>query len=150
MDELFDRPFKPKYLMTDSAGAIRNGFSKVFPEAVLLMCWYHMHAAIVKKQKMISVGNREAVIRDIRYIQYCDSEELFYIVVELFAMKWRKEESAFIEYFMMEWVRKRPDWFAGAALVWPASNSCESFNADVKKTYTLRVKLSFMFFFFVL
>lgn len=133
---------RPTHVMTDAAMAIKNGFLKAFPYLegtdFDLMCGFHMKKALLGAQ-YLKKENKARIKNDVDILEQCSNKEVFEHVLELFLSKWRTHESAFVEYFVKEWVKKNPNWFAAANLKVPnTNNAIEGFNSTLKRDHTLR------------
>lgn len=143
-----EQPIEPKFIMSDAAHAIGNGFKNTFKTTEkILMCYAHMSSCI-QKRKLNSLKNKEQIKNDITMmLQKSPAEPIFNKGIELFKQKWNDEEKEFTEYFHDEWVNKNPNWYAGACLSVPSTNnSLESFNNSLKNHQTFRKRMTIVEF----
>lgn len=72
----YQKEFNPQILISDAAGAIAKAFKETFPgdDKKIVMCWFHMKQAIVKK--LGSNEHREEVIGDIDKIHISHSQAM--------------------------------------------------------------------------
>lgn len=129
---------KPEKLLADAAWQIKNGFLMKFPEALILMCYYHVSVKVddrikkeVKDEKI-----RQELKSDFHQLQLSQNLEVFKKASELFLKKYRQYQ-AFTQYFRSEWLEKNPNWFEGASELTPSTQCAqESTHAKIKQTFT--------------
>lgn len=136
----------PRYLMSDAASQIPNGFKYTFPEVVdtdywSLMCVFHLLKAI-HAYAFNSTDHRDQIKADIKILQVSANPIVFKHAINLFLDKWRACEAKFCDYFKSEWVTKHPNWFASANLLAPNTNNpSEGINSHMKDVHTIRRRL---------
>lgn len=145
LKEIFDVDFNPKYLISDAARSIHNGFRNVYgDEACVIMCWYHMKTALTKRMESLikDKAQRIAFHGDINKLQVAKTIEIFDIAANLFVQKWSLVSKDLMTYFQEEWLTKNRYWFEAFARRTPSTNNCiESFNNIVKTFHTFRERL---------
>lgn len=126
--------YKPEVLVSDAAGAIRNGFFAAFPElenAKHVTCWFHVLKAAKAK---IDKAHRSEAVNDLHAIHMSSSEAMFKTAVALFEVKWVEILPDFCQYFKKYWVDQHSNWYEGYVDKCPATNSgIEGFNSYLKK-----------------
>lgn len=140
--EIFDKDTNVEYLISDAAGAIKNGFRKVWPNAKLITCYFHVMKN-VKEFKFDSMENREIIQKHIRQLYYSPSTEHFDAGCQLFLKECKKiKESKFATYFEKTWLSdKNKNWYHGFVNFVPKTNNAiESTNRRIKDDFDFRVK----------
>lgn len=139
---LFEIDYKPSYLMSDAAPAIHNGFSQVFDNSEILMCWAHVRINVVKQTSLLSNKKiKNEIMADLNLVQLSPDNETFKKSFELFCKKYVAEER-FLKYIKKEWIDKNGKWYEGASWFMPSTNNAlESSNRIIKDQHTLRERL---------
>ncbi|CAF1515445.1 unnamed protein product [Rotaria sordida] len=136
----FHQPYLPKFIMADGALGITSAQQKIFPNVTRLMCWFHMMQKCHSHRNLLSKQQWSQVDKEIHAVQLSFSDDVFNHGINLLMNKWRTEPSLanFCDYFNEQWVEKLRYWYEGSALNLPSTNNgCESFNATIKRQYTL-------------
>ena len=116
------------------------------------MCFFHVTQAIKPKIESLSDPEIQHSLNiDIREIQRCQSTQLFNKAIQLFNKKYSNintRVNEFIDYFNKQWVKSHPGWYEGfLGKKGPSTNNgVESLNAHIKRSKTLRKKLSLRVF----
>lgn len=87
--------FYCRYLVADAAGAIRNGFQKVFGgEAKFVMCYFHMRKNSTKKIDKLfrTESKRKDAKADIYKLHFSPDVGMFNKGVKLFEKKWKYDK----------------------------------------------------------
>lgn len=134
----------PKMLLADAAWCIKNGFAEKWPNATVLMCYFHVAVKVDERLKKDFQDEkiRKMVKEDFHLLQLAQSPEVFQKASKLFINKYEYNRS-FVEYFEKEWIKKNPNWFEGAAETTP-STQCgqESTHGKIKQTFTNNERIS--------
>lgn len=136
-------------MISDSAGAIRNAFQKVFEEETTpIMCWFHMKKnAVTKIKALVPVDQQKEAKDDINNLHIASDKRTFDMGVRLFRKKWENEVE-FMSYMDKMWLSSHQTWYSGAAEagVPLTNNSLESFNSKIKKQGTFRERMKIRVF----
>ncbi|CAF1484455.1 unnamed protein product [Adineta ricciae] len=117
------QPYYPRFVMADGAPGITAAQNKRFPNSKHFMCWFHIMQKCRVHRNLMTQSKWKEVDKEIH--DRADSSV-----------------TSFYEYFKKQWTEKLPSWYEGSALNLPSTNNgCESFNAKIKREYTLRNKL---------
>ena len=130
--------YEPKKLLADAALCIKNGFLMKWPNATVLMCYFHVSVKVDERvKKDFSDENVRKMVKDDFYLlQLATSPEVFQKASKYFIKKYAFNES-FVNYFEKEWLRKNPNWFEGAAKLTPSTQCAqESKHGKIKQTFT--------------
>lgn len=142
---MFDKDFRPEYVIADAAPQIQNAAKKVFGvEVKIVMCWYHMHKNVAAKVPtyLKEIKKQHVFLSDLDKLQVAKTPEIFDIAVELFMEKWRKESTDLIDYFETQWVLKNRFWYESFGILIPSTNNAlEAKNRIIKDEHTLRERL---------
>ncbi|KAK7601962.1 hypothetical protein V9T40_009403 [Parthenolecanium corni] len=140
--------WKPSVLLADGSEAITNGFIAAFgAPQVRLMCYFHVIKNLEKYLRPLSQNGVSLQLKeDIYLLQTCPNKKTFMQATTLFLQKWREKTDQrileFIDYFEQEWLIALPNWYEGAAIGIPSTNSgIEATNAAIKKEHILRERL---------
>lgn len=139
--DLFDHKLNFQALMSDAAGAIKNGFEAIFPYALKITCWFHVEEAI-RKRKLNDARNKDLIMKDLRILRLSSNAEIFNVGTKLFINKWSNVEKEFTKYFSDQWLSPmNMFWFAGAMQFAPTTNNClESTNDKIKTNFSFRTR----------
>ncbi|CAF4168170.1 unnamed protein product [Rotaria sordida] len=133
---------KPTALISDAAGAIKNGFTNIFGSSYnQIMCWAHMKRKVNNRVCQIDDKHiAKEIIEDIEMLQLSNSTEVFKLASTLFIKKWnmnnkQKNESIldFMNYFHNEWLKTNDGWYEGIQVYTPSTNNAlEATNRTIK------------------
>ncbi|CAF1299447.1 unnamed protein product [Rotaria sordida] len=139
---------KPTALISDAAGAIKNGFTNIFGSSYnQIMCWAHMKRKVNNRVCQIDDKHiAKEIIEDIEMLQLSNSTEVFKLASTLFIKKWnmnnkQKNESIldFMNYFHNEWLKTNDGWYEGIQVYTPSTNNAlEATNRTIKDDGTFR------------
>lgn len=140
--DIFGHDLKWEALMSDAAGAIKNGFAKVHPDALKLTCHFHVMKS-VKQRTFKDPVNKALVLENLSKLQQSPDLESFEKGAQLLISKWNKKESEFVKYMKTYWLNPANKFFFGGALVRAPStnNALEATNGRIKTDFNLRRKL---------
>lgn len=136
--------FEPKYLISDAAAAIHNAAKKVWPDILIIMCWFHMRKAVADKLPTFikDVRKQTQFLCDLDKLQVSKTDEIFHVALRLFIDKWGEVSTEFMDYFEREWVTKNPNWYEAFMKCVPSTNNAlESRNRVEKDEHTLRERM---------
>lgn len=136
-----------KNLVSDAAGAIKNGFLAVFPDTDIFTCWFHVMKSNKDKGEFKSEVNRALALKDLTDLHKAPNEQFFDLGADLLKKKWEKKAPKFVQQFEF-WLRpKNRNWYLGAAFMVPKTNNAlEAFNGRIKRDFTLHEKASISVF----
>lgn len=139
--ELFETEIHFRAFMSDAAPALKKGFAEHFPNALQLMCWFHVKKSI-KARPFKKNTHKEPFLNDITRLHLCPSVKSFDIAWKLFAKKWHSKETTVTNYIKKQWLSSYYKyWFAGAALLAPSTNNAvESTNRRIKDDFNFRTR----------
>lgn len=144
IQNIFDVDYIPDYLIGDAAAQIHNGGIAVWPNILVIMCWYHMHRAVADKvPSFLKELNEQAeFMSDLEKLQVAKTPAIFEIALQLFLDKWRNQSEELIDYFEHQWVLRNRNWFEAFAKNVPSNNNAlESRNRLIKDEHTLRDRM---------
>lgn len=126
--------------ISDAAGAIHNGFNRVFSDFDFdtVMCYFHV-VLNFNKRKFNDAENKSKIRDDMEYLKMAHSKEVFEAGGSLFVQKWMDKESEFAKNFDETYLRRHPNWYNGAVKpkLAPTTNNCmERFNGSLKQHQT--------------
>jgi hypothetical protein len=143
-----DIAFEPEFIMQDAWTASYNAAIKCFPKATDLMCYYHVMDNIKKHLNMLNDKSddlKDEVMELMRYIHMSPNEKEFNNRKKTFEEDFKLKHADFYNYVKKQWLDssfnkwqnfRTPPGYA-------ATNSpIESYNATIKRDYTLRKRLS--------
>lgn len=136
--------FEPTKLLADAAWQIKNGFRRKWPDALILMCWYHVSVKVKERAKKDFTNEqvRKDLINDLRLLQLSQNKKVFLQASNLFLKKYKSSQS-FVDYFKAEWLVKNPNWYEGASGTNPSTQCAqESTHGKIKQTFTHNERLS--------
>jgi hypothetical protein len=137
------------YAMTDGDRAQCNALAAVFgdnPKYRFLMCFFHVMKHIQERVKLLSSGAQAWVLRDLYNLHFARSHTQYLEMLRPILRSWMNEPTlaAFAQYVYAQWrtghftawqVYATPSGFAST------NNPVETFNALLKRDYTLRRRL---------
>jgi hypothetical protein len=135
---------KPVYTMADASDAQRNALETgyilinlVFPNAVHLMCFFHVLYNLKKSHMTgFTVENRSMIVADVQDLYHCLSGEAFTVRWADVRRKWiQKGLNDFLLYFENEWINSRfNNWklYSKGPGIPGTNNSLEGFNNVAK------------------
>lgn len=143
------QPLRVRYAMADGDQAQYNALNAVFgdfPGFQLLMCFFHVMEKVQKAIKGLPSVTASGLLRDIYDLHFARSEMEFFQLREQVLAKWMSVSSLerFWQYMSGQWLYGRfsswqgyltPSGFA------TTNNPAETFNALLKRDYTLRRRL---------
>lgn len=116
--------FKPEVILSDHAGAIRNGFFKVFGPSQNVICSVHLYRKLQEKSGFSCKENKKLIKNDIFVLQSAPDAETFDHAVLLFLEKWEDLEEDFCTYFKSTWLGESTrNWYAGYSPFVPDHNN---------------------------
>ncbi|CAF0737907.1 unnamed protein product [Brachionus calyciflorus] len=126
---------KWNYLLADAAGAITNGFERVYgTNYKRIMCWAHANRAMDNNLK-VEKETKAKILNDINSLHLSFSESKFQLGYKLLKEKWEinEPETGTVEFFEKYFENERINsknygWFEGIAYSYPSTN-----NATLKK-----------------
>ena len=132
----------PDFIMMDSSDATHNAVSEIFPNATILMCYFHVMKNIKKYcQKPLTNSQYESLLVDIRYLHLRKTKEEFEKGLTVFKKKWNTNSTHSIYEYCSTWFKgKWSKWqIFHSPPGWSSTNSnIESFNATIKRDFSLR------------
>jgi len=139
--------YDPKFIMQDASQASYNAAKKLFPNADILMCYYHVTFNIIKYAGQIKFSNAklEEIKEDITKMHWARNEAEYNARVAEFKQKYQKNYKAMHDYINNQWltgpfnkwqVFRNPPGFANT------NSNIESFNASIKRDFTIRRRMS--------
>ena len=138
----------PDYVMSDADPAHLNAVTACFGINVrFLFCFFHLKKNVRDRTKSLSKALYNEVMADINVLHLCRTEANFETRWTEIKQKWEATPTlvAFTTYFELHWIRSP---FAKWQCFWSpmgyakTNNPIEVLNSDLKKTYTLRKRLS--------
>ena len=152
--------------MLDGAQSITKAGNEIFGNcehcqgSERLMCWSHVHRAIVPQLKHLSILDKnvgKSLLSDIEEIQWSAHNESFKKLIELLEQKYLKNSYSpeiivalklFFKYFHSVWVDSQEHkWYEGSNPFASSNNQgIEGRNKSIKSTHTFRKKASWVFF----
>jgi hypothetical protein len=137
------------YAMADGDRAQCNALAAVFgdnPKYRFLMCFFHVTKHIQERVKLLSSGAQAWVLRDLYNLHFARSHTQYLEMLRPILRSWMNEPTlgAFAQYVYAQWltghftawqVYATPSGFAST------NNPAETFNALLKRDYTLRRRL---------
>jgi nitrogenase subunit NifH len=64
--KIHDIDFIPKYIVIDACKAMYKAIRKMFPNSVILMCWFHLRMNVKKHKSLIPTDKYEEVQNEIK------------------------------------------------------------------------------------
>lgn len=138
-----------QYAMADGDRAQFNALSSVFgdnPRFCFLMCFFHVMKHIQERVKMLSSDSQARVLTELYDLHFARDQAHYTGMLRAVLHRWMTEATltAFVQYFYGQWV-------VGPFAVWQrfatpsgfasTNNPAETFNALLKRDYTLRRRL---------
>ena len=160
--------FGLRFLMGDGAKSISKAARDTFSDcddcekSQRLMCWSHVHRALVPEIKKVSTFNKDvakSLTQDIEDLQWACNDQNFQQLVKLLEEKYlnggnyNAETLAaltrFFSYFQKEWIQSQEHrWFEGAHPHGSSNNQgVEGKNQSIKQSQTFRKKMPLASFF---
>ncbi|KAE9143687.1 hypothetical protein PF005_g22255 [Phytophthora fragariae] len=138
-----------KYTMADADQAQFNAISAVFGSAgqlQTLMCFFHVMEKVYKAIKCLPSLVASAAVKDLYDLHFARTEIQFFVMRDSIERKWRAQPflGNFTQYMCAQWLYGRfSTWQVYATPIAFAStnNPVETFNALLKRDYTLRRRL---------
>lgn len=116
--------FKPHILLSDHAGAIRNGFFAIFGPSQNVICAIHLFRKLREKSGFSSKENKQQIKNDIFVLHSAPDADTFDHAVLLFLEKWQETEEHFCTYFKSTWLGETTrNWYMGYSPFVPAHNN---------------------------
>ncbi len=139
----FDIVFNPKIIISDACHAMNNAIVKLYPECILLMCWFHLKLNIRKHKNLIPEIMYRKVLATIDAMHNTKSQEEFDTLVNLHVPKWltMPHLENFGKYFQAQWLDSVFNkWqLFHRKIGFAATNSpIESYNNRIKTDFTKR------------
>jgi hypothetical protein len=139
---------KIDYVLSDGSEAVVRAVKTVLPDNVHhILCYFHMMQAIERQvKKKSNAAKRGTIYWSIKCLKETQTLTQFSEMwFDLFLPYWKSEniEEEFINYFESQYIKSHLLWFDGAAYPGKSrtNNSVESFNKEIKRTYTQYKKL---------
>ena len=76
----FDFKWEPNYALSDGAGAIKNAYKTIFPNAKLTMCHYHMEKNVAPKISMKSFVSDAEISKQSQFHSWFDNKKTRIII----------------------------------------------------------------------
>ncbi|KAE8978931.1 hypothetical protein PR001_g24703 [Phytophthora rubi] len=138
-----------KHTMADADQAQFNAISAVFGGAgqlQTLMCFFHVMEKVYKAIKCLPSLVASAAVKDLYDLNFARTEIQFFVMRDSIERKWRAQPflGNFTQYMCAQWLYGRfSTWQVYATPIAFAStnNPVETFNALLKRDYTLRRRL---------
>lgn len=67
----------PTHVLADGAYAITNAVTAVFPDAIRLMCWFHVTQNVKKKLNHLRANDKKQILDEIQKLQFAMNEDQF-------------------------------------------------------------------------
>ena len=146
-------PFTFTFLMQDACLASYYAVKSVFPSVYVLVCWYHLKTRIEIHVKDLNNKDLQAdILKDVNLLHYSWSYTRYCEYYNFMMAKWDKWDQdgvvgikKFKDYFNAQWINNCFNlWqiFNTPAGLSPTNSPQESFNREVKSTFTIYNKLS--------
>ncbi|RLN43882.1 hypothetical protein BBJ28_00026860 [Nothophytophthora sp. Chile5] len=144
-----DKHLSVAYAMADGDRAQCNALTAVFgdnPNFMFLMCFFHVMKHIQERVKLLPSGAQARVLRELYDLHFARSYTEYVEMLRLILAAWMRDPILvpFAQYFHGQWltghftawqVFNTPTGFAST------NNPAETFNALLKRDYTLRRRL---------
>lgn len=140
---------KPTMLISDSANAIRNGYTLSFGNSNYIMCWAHARRKIVENiLKSVDKDYQEEFELDIDQLQLSSTQEIFADAKEMFKKKWKtKKQITMLAYLEERYFTTHDTWYEGVQMYVPSqNNACEGTNRTIEDEHTIRERLTMALF----
>lgn len=137
--------FNPTEAMMDACLALRIGFTDVFPDIRLAVCFFHMMQALVRNKNRFrdAEQNYPKFRADVRGLHTLDDSDAFQAGLDLLKRRWQAKEPLVVSWFFPHWgVPGKMEWNVSAT-AWgmPAVNNAnESNNNSFKRFATKRTR----------
>ncbi|KAE8916049.1 hypothetical protein PF003_g568 [Phytophthora fragariae] len=137
------------YAMADGDKAQRNALAVVFgdnPHFRFLMCFFHVMKHIQERVKLLSSGVQARVLSEVYDLHFARSQAHYLEMLRVIWRRWMTDPTVipFAHYFYGQWITGHFNtWQVFATPIGFAStnNPAETFNALLKRDYTLRRRL---------
>ena len=132
--------FDPKFIMQDALPASYNAATRLFPNATILMCYFHVKKNIKENKEECDDSVFETMMKDIEYMHLATSELVFNKLLDKFS-KYKINNSVMYNYIYKQWLTSRYNkWqiFRTPPGYAAKNSNIESFNAVIKRSYTKR------------
>ena len=136
--------FNPRFFMQDTCDASYNATKKCFPNVEILMCYFHVCENIRKHKNLLPADLYEEMMTNIGVIHMSKNEKELNENIRLFKNDY-KDYPEFVNYVNAQWFTGRYNkWqiFRNDPGMANTNSNIESYNATVKRDYTLRKRLS--------
>eukprot|EP00644_Phytophthora_capsici_P010694 jgi/Phyca11/104497/e_gw1.9.729.1 len=141
-----DKHLTVQYAMADGDRAQFNALSSVFgenPRFCFLMCFFHVMKHIQERVKMLSSDSQARVLTELYDLHFARDQAHYMGMLRAVLHRWMTEATltAFAQYFYSQWVvGPFGKWqrFATPSGFASTNNPAETFNALLKRDYTLR------------
>ncbi|RLN95026.1 hypothetical protein BBJ28_00023485 [Nothophytophthora sp. Chile5] len=138
-----------QYAMADADQAQYNAVNAVFgnnPRFTSLMCFFHVMEKVYKAIKAFPSDTKAIIVRDLYDMHFARSHNEFVRMREDFLMRLMdvRELTSFAQYIRGQWLNRR---YSTCQLYWTptgfasTNNPVETFNAVLRRDYTLRRRL---------
>jgi len=138
--------FDTEFIMMDSYDTSYNAAKTVFPSAKVLMCWFYVMKNVKKNcQRPLSDEKYEELLIDVKRIHMSKSASDYEAQLVLFKEKWNTKATKGVYTYMSTWFTGRfSKWqIFHTPPGWANTNSnIESFNATIKRDFSLRKRYS--------
>lgn len=142
-----DMDFDPLYIMMDASDACFNAIKNILPEAKVLMCFFHVMKNIKANcEKPLTKDQYQKLKFDIGQIHYSVSKDDYFCKLKKFEVCCDQKGTSEVFKYMSK------QWFYGNFSNWQIFNNppgwantnsnIESFNATIKRDYSLRRRYS--------
>ncbi|KAE8968998.1 hypothetical protein PR001_g27628 [Phytophthora rubi] len=137
------------YAMADGDKAQRNALAVAFgdnPHFRFLMCFFHVMKHIQERVKLLSSGAQARVLSEVYDLHFARSQAHYLEMLRVIWRRWMTDPTVipFAHYFYGQWITGHFNtWQVVATPIGFAStnNPAETFNALLKRDYTLRRRL---------
>lgn len=138
--------FDSEFFIQDAQRACYNATKHIFPDATVLMCYFHVRLNIKKhKHLMKNQTNYDELNKDINEMHKTLNMESYKISKKSFAKKWSTIEPAMYNYIREQWlidVFSKWQVFRNLPGYANTNSNIESWNATYKRDYSRRVRQS--------
>ncbi len=98
----------PEYIMMDAFDASYNAATEVFPQAKVLMCYFHLMKNVRKNcEKPLDPVKYEDLLEDIRIPHMTKSAKEYESNLSFFKEKWDKKKTKVVYDYMVKWFNGR-------------------------------------------
>jgi hypothetical protein len=89
--DVFSYKFEPQYIMSDAASAIYNAAKSVFPNTIMLMCYFHVKYNVRKKKSTYGQDYSAKIHGDSLKLHLCTSAGEFQSTWKTIKSNWSKK-----------------------------------------------------------